>query len=738
MPNPTRGLTFLPPGAALMLAIMTLIMIGGLCWLSWSRHGYRRGHGILELIRFTLSGLVVFTLLQPEWSTVRSNPKSPRLVVLWDESNSMQTVDVVEPNSAGPMARLASIQSLLDESAWHPGDVSAQANWNVEFQSFSSTESQYPQDATDINSSLENILERRHETLAGVVLITDGDWNTGGTPARAAARYRIKQIPIFPVVVGSPVPLPDLEVLSLDAPTFGVAGKPTRIPFRIANELGQSRELQVTLSVDGHSAVSEPFHVDAMSELQDALVLPPLEAGDYKLELSIPVDHQESQTNNNSLTTKLTIRDEQLQVLVIESYPRWEYRYLRNALERDPGIDVHCLLFHPELDGHGEGRGYLEHFPTVGELSAYDVVFLGDVGVGGDQLTSEQTTELRDLVSSQAAGLVLLPGRYGHQHSLLPTELADLFPVELAPSQPTGTGTRRPGHFALTRQGRRSLLTKLADEPQQNSDIWRALPGFHWYATIDKTKPGSEILAVHDHRTNAFGRAPLIVTKTFGTGKVLFMATDGAWRWREGVEDKFHYRFWGQVARWMAYQRQMAEGQQIRLFYSPDRPQVGDVVTLNANALDRSGGPLTDGTLIVQVVAPHGGKQTLRLQPGSEESSGLFTGQLRTDQPGTYQLAVRCLETGAELKTDLTVQGSALERIGGPARRQTLEEVAKIANGAVFTVPTASEIVQRIAQLPPPAPTVHRTRLWAHPAWGGFLVTLMALFWIGRKIVGAI
>ena len=45
------------------------------------------------------------------------------------------------------------------------------------------------------------------------------------------------------------------------------------------------------------------------------------------------------------------------------------------------------------------------------------------------------------------------------------------------------------------------------------------------------------------------------------------MGTDGAWRWRKGVEDKYHYRFWGQVVRWMAYQRNMAKGETMRLYY---------------------------------------------------------------------------------------------------------------------------------------------------------------------------
>ena len=82
------------------------------------------------------------------------------------------------------------------------------------------------------------------------------------------------------------------------------------------------------------------------------------------------------------LTAPIAIREEKLRVLVVESYPRWEYRYLRNALSRDPGVEVSCLLFHPGLSKPGGGnKDYIKEFPAgLDELSKFDVVFLGDVG----------------------------------------------------------------------------------------------------------------------------------------------------------------------------------------------------------------------------------------------------------------------------------------------------------------------------------------------------------------------
>ncbi len=54
-------------------------------------------------------------------------------------------------------------------------------------------------------------------------------------------------MPVFAVPVGSRVRLPDVELLSLDAPTFGVAGKSVRIPFTIDSSLPREFVTTVTL-----------------------------------------------------------------------------------------------------------------------------------------------------------------------------------------------------------------------------------------------------------------------------------------------------------------------------------------------------------------------------------------------------------------------------------------------------------------------------------------------------------
>ena len=746
------SLEFLSSNSIMVLGLFIVAVTGVLCWLAWHRSGYRMQTGWLELLRFVLVCLVVTTLNQPEWLKTQPPDRRSTLAVLWDQSKSMETRDVFltknattdifhkarvlgqdQDLSSERKSRAETIQPLMSEEVWKPSDTT---DLNVVFEPFSS-QLDPAEEATDLNAGLSHVLDTQ-ANLRGVVLLSDGDWNVGNSPVEAATRFRMKGIPVFAVGVGSKVPLPDIELVRMDAPTFGVTNKQLRIPFVVRSTLGQDQDVSVTLRVNKEATVTKVVRVPAMSQAQDNIVWTPPATENYTLNLRITPDAEELIPENNEISAPIAIREEQLRVLVIESYPRWEYRYLRNALERDPGVEVTCLLFHPELPSVGGGRTYIKRFPDARELSRYDVVFLGDVGVKEDQLTVEQTRELRKLVSAQASGIVFMPGRSGSHDSLIYGPLADLYPVVLDPATPQGVGSNMQGYFALTASGQRSLLTRLGDTDQDNGEVWRKLPGFFWYTGVKRAKAGTETLAVHDQVATASGRVPLIVTKTYGTGKVLFMGTDSAWRWRHGVEDKYHYRFWSQVARWMAYRRQMAQSEAIRLFYSPDRPNVDDVLTLNANAIDNVGGPLDSGSVVVQAISPSGKTQTIRLQPGTEDLAGLFVGSFVPKEPGNYRLVASSSETGASVQTDLSVQGLNREQQGRLARFDVLDEIAKITEGKLVPVSEVPSLLEHLAALPEPAPTVHRTRLWAHPIWAGFLVFLLGAFWVARKMNGAV
>jgi len=731
---------------AILFGLSIIVACCVLSWMALKRTGFKRSHVALELLRLVLVTMVAIVICQPEWLQQFLPNEEPVVAVVWDESGSMQTQDVVDPQG-GPTAvaisRRDSIQSLVDAKNWESFQGEENPNQlKIVIEPFSSSLAAAKQ-GSDLNAILATTMEK-HDNLRAVVMISDGSWNVGGSPTESASQLRMKDIPVFTVGVGSETALPDIEVTSLDAPTFGVVNKPTRIPFTISSTMARDVPVTVRFASSNGSEMDwdmeSQFVIPANDVLQGTFVWSPKKVGEYRLTISVPPQDDERITANNEMSAPISIRKESLKVLVVESYPRWEYRYLRNALARDPGVDVSCLLYHPDLEAVGGGKDYINEFPqTLDELAKFDVIFLGDVGIGDGQLTVEDCRNIKGLVQNQATGLILMPGMAGRQLGLAETELSDLFPVLFDLKQPKGWGSLLQSEFQLTEAGSQSLLTKLADSPAANRSVWQSLPGFQWYAPVLRAKVGSQVLAVHATESNENGRIALLATKTFGSGKILFMGTDGAWRWREGVEDKYHYRFWGQVARWMAYQRNMAGGESMRLFYSPDRPRTGQTLSLNANVMALSGEPLQSGNVNVQIIAPSGNTQSVKLSSQSDAQQwGLFSGYFIPEESGEHDATLVCQETGATLNTKISVQGQQREKLGKPANLETLKEIAAITRGKLVPADQMTDLFNAIKELPEPEPKIRRIRLWAHPLWAATMVTLLGLFWTGRKLVGFI
>jgi hypothetical protein len=726
-----------PTPLTLWIGIVALILVAALCVISWRRSPHPKRTAVLECLRFLSTAAVVILLWQPEWLTTIHPDTKPQIAILWDDSKSMTTIDAALPAVLSEKAEIVSraewVKKALTSDLWKPLEANG-AN-EVTALPFATPPTENGATAgTDLEAPLTDLLAKQ-TNLRAVVLLSDGDYNLGQPPVAAAQKLRLRGIPLFPIPVGSKVRLPDLDLLSVTAPTYGIVGENVQIPFTIRSSLDRQVRTIVRLRDESGKERTKDIVIPPNAEMYDSILWRLEKEGSSTLELSIPVADGELVAANNERKFTIAGRPEKIRVLLIETLPRWEYRFLRNALSRDPGVELSCLLLHPDL-GAAEGKDYIKEFPQkIEELARYDVVFIGDVGTA--QITKEQCALIRGLVENQASGLIFLPGSQGNQLSLLDTDLSDLIPVILDDGHKTGMAESIPSPLTLTTEGRASLLTMLGNSEEENPEIWRRLPGFYWHAPVIKAKGGAEVLAVHGNRRGKFGPIPLMVTKPAGSGKVLFMGIDSAWRWRRGVEDLYHYRFWGQVARWMSYQRNMAAGQRVRLFFNPERPEPGSTVTLNANAFDPNGAPLKEGTVSVDLTAPDGRTQRIELQK-NESAWGAFSGRFKVDLPGAWKL--RAVATGAEdkpLETTLLAQGVEIEKIGQPARPEVLEEMAKVSKGRVVQPAQLADLIKEITALPAPRPLENRIPLWSHWATIAALVTLLGIFWVGRKLNGA-
>ena len=728
-----NNLSLAAPISVMIFGLLIWAGAGWLCWQNWQRNPNRRIAARLESVRFFLITLLVFTLLRPEYIQHLQRKETPEIAVLADASGSMATRDAIVSNSVVSRGDWISMQR--SNQFWRPLQRNAKVAVAVEDFSAPST-NQNSAVGTDINAALEAALSH-HKNLKAVLLLSDGDWNLGKSPLGIATRFREQNIPVFTVGVGRETPVPDLVLENVSAPAYGLFGEQIAIPFKISSHL--PREVKTTVAVFDQygETTKKEITIPAKGELQEAILWSPREVGEVIASVKIPVETDEGITNNNERAFHISIRVDKLKVLVVDSLPRWEYRYLRNALARDPGVEMHCLLFHPGM-GPGDGVNYIKEFPNTKEaLSPYDVVFLGDVGVGENELTEKDVELLKGLVEQQSSGLVFIPGRRGRENTFLKSGLKDLFPVVLDEKKPEGLGLQNESYLMLSSVGKKHLLTRFDADENRNDELWKQLPGFFWSAAVEKSRPGSEVLAVHSELRSSWGRMPLLVTRAAGSGKVLFMGTDAAWRWRRGVEDKFHYRFWGQVVRWMAHQRHLSEKDGIRLSYSPETPQTGDTIFLQSVVLDATGFPIEQGPVVGKITSPRGRAERLEFS-AMEGGWGVFKSSFVPQESGKFKIEISAPQHGRKLETELLVTQPVLEKLGQPINSQMLREISSITHGANFTTETFDKAIQQISVLPEPAPLEKRIRLWSEPFWGGIILLLLVVYWVGRKLAGLI
>ncbi len=650
---------------------------------------------------------------------------------------------------------------------------------------------------TDINRAILTEAEK-HDNLRALLLLSDGDWNIGKSPTEEGARFLRERNATAHVVtdLGRTSYLPDVELVLEDIPSFGVVDDRIAVPFRVRNHLTREVSTNIILRGENNEAIdSKRVIVPARGQSTGTFIWEPIRSGPHRMKVDLPVSPEELFKTNNVQTFAINIQRNTNNVLIIESSPRWEYRFLRNALTRDPDVAPRVLLLHPGMQ-RGDGNNYLNGFPPLSRtadqkiipgpvaLPDYDLIFLGDVGLGAGGISDEQARQIKNLVEHHSSGLVFMPGQLGNQitfyrwktHDVQPADtpnsiaamhgvaprtlsyanfgvdldnlkpgtqlhiphpLADLLPVAFDLKAPRGDWTVNESRFSLLPEGRGNPLLLLGRDEFENEELWKTiLPGFFWHAGVLRDVPGSQILAIHSTRRNQYGYLPLLVTQAAGNGQVLFMGTDSAWRWRRGVEDKYHYRFWGQVVRWMAHKRKQAGGQGMHLVFSPERPKLGDTLNIEGILTDWAG-VAADEIVQAEVQLPGGGEKRLTFEP-VPGGMGNYRAKILLDEAGPYSVRAYTSKAKREVKKSVTAEQTVIEVVGRPINAAMLAQLARDTRGGAHSLANLTPMIEQITEKIRYKPEIEEYKLWAQMWWGGLILFLLAVYWTMRKVLGLI
>ncbi len=411
--------------------------------------------------------------------------------------------------------------------------------------------------SSDLGAALERVLEKgQGRRLAAVVLASDGRATQPASLKDAVELAAGRQVPIYPVRVGSTEPIRDLEVGPLRAQDGVFVNDLLAVEAQIAARgLSSPTIVHVNLidertgaAVATDTVTIEPSSPTTLVELRTKPTL----AGAARYRVEVDALSGEPNVENNSDRVDVHILEGGLKVLYVDGHPRYEYRYLKNALLREPTMQVSALLLEADEQFVQEGSEAIRRFPdTPEELSRFDVVLFGDVDPRAGWLTAAQMNMILDFVGHEGGGFGLIAGERAAPHRFLGTPLEKLLPVSIDPGflgrydAPLVTGFRP----RLTPEGKRSRLFRFSADREESVAWLESLPEMYWLARTLGPKPGAAVLLEHPSLRTLSGSMPVVVMGRYGAGKLFFQATDDTWRWRRHTGELLHDTYWIHVAR---------------------------------------------------------------------------------------------------------------------------------------------------------------------------------------------
>ena len=444
---------------------------------------------------------------------------------------------------------------------------------------------------------------------AAIVVLTDGITTEGESLGEAATYARAKGVPLFLVGLGTDQPLRDVKLTDLlvddvvfvdDVVNFqatlvatGYAGRTVQVALKDKSTGKKLADTELTLPADGEpSKLRLPYR--------------PTEEGKFDYVIEVQPLENEADLANNIREKSVTVRKERIRVLLVQSYPNYEFRYLKHMLQRDPTIELATVLQESDLEYASQDATALRVFPVQrDELFKYDVILFGDVNPA--LLSASVMQNLQDFVREKGGGIAFVPGPRYLPLAYRDTPLAQLFPLDINSARLPDEREQLSSGFEVTPTdlGEASPHMQLGDTPEETARIWRRLAPLYWMLEAPHLKPAARVLATHPTRLGPDGRKlPLFLLQYVGAGKVLFHTTDETWRWRYRIGDVLFARYWVQAIRFLARSKLLGEDRGAELTVDREEYLRGEPIQLRVRFLDERLAPAADDGVTVVVERP--------------------------------------------------------------------------------------------------------------------------------------
>ena len=276
-------------------------------------------------MRFLLVSILSFLLIGPFIKQIRNTIENPTFVIAVDNSLSVQEVtDSSQLN--GYLSRINDIKNSLTEN-----DYQVDVNTFQSKQVDNIEEISFANQSTDL-SQLLNEIQNNYEgrKLGGVVLLSDGIFNLGMSPA-----YKLYNFPIYSVGLGDTIPKSDINLRTLYYNKITYQGNKFPVVAEITSRGFSGETFEVVISQNNNELDRKKVTINNDEDLFKVEFLLSAESRGmqhYQVEIE-PLDKEYS-VSNNTQHAYVDIVEGKEKILITALTPHPDIKAIKSSLEK--------------------------------------------------------------------------------------------------------------------------------------------------------------------------------------------------------------------------------------------------------------------------------------------------------------------------------------------------------------------------------------------------------------------
>lgn len=698
---------------------------------------------ILFALRVLLFTTMVLLLAGPQWTREIKQDRPPRMVVLFDISESMNSAESADKPTAFAKIRDGFLKQLYPE--W-------QDRFQFRFYTFAAQLASTDLEklrvmdnvggaATDLRGPLlEALSQQGANTPAAVMMLTDGNHNWGQEPTPDIFRIEEggKTIPFIAVSTPSYGELrKSLAIHEITLPSPAFAKEPTEIRFQVAasgadNQKGETK-IRIDFSAEGDKWTpmekgeeTKPFELLGSSNLGSFTTLFP-KGGRYRIRLEASAEG----VKPAEATREVEVEPGRWKIAFFTARPGWGPASFVRRVALVPRYTVQAAI------GHQPG--------SWGFLAA---------GLG-DEAEAKKTSLLTLEGVADEADLYVFDGLARQQYGELPAEIIRKRIESGAAVLLVGGESDPPEQAALDRMGVASVLPvdfsnafaatavrplkvteKATDNRATRAQAFLAAardlpPSMQDYGSVHLSEASLSLIEFD-------GSDPCLAVRTSGRSRGAFLGSPDVWRWQfqSGKGGDALYSAYcsmvDNLIRWLLVGDEEAAANPV-LILSQSHVPIGKAIELGVQYARAT----EEATATIHLTVTDAQKNTVPL-PVHKQPGGFFTTQFTPADPGEYTFQVQdpAIPSASD-EAKITAEPFSIETAISGAREDLLKNLAAGAGGVWVDVGRIASLA-KMKELDPIYEPRVTTRTLTEPLMSGpwFFLLLILLFggeWLLRR-----